>query len=184
MIVILGPYRCGSSAIAQVLSHLGVEMGGLTEHYENKQLAEWLRGCWDEPWLNEKVTAAERVQWLRTFGDKIRGAMKHPLLSLCTKEIEAIELPLQWVSALRPIEESITSLQNISWWPNCRELQERLYDEREKFLMGREHVPIQFGDLKANPARQIVRLVQRLGLTPTNEQMQAAVECVRKDAHP
>ena len=65
-VAVLGTYRCGSTAVAGVLHHLGVELGKpfWQDYYESASLADQLRIWWDEPALQEKTPKAERVRFL------------------------------------------------------------------------------------------------------------------------
>ena len=94
-IAVLGLYRSGSTVVAGVLHHLGVDMGApfYGGYYESDWLSKQLRLWWDEPRLQEKVAQAERVrvlaQWMRQreeAGARLIG-MKHPLLCLSAEDL-------------------------------------------------------------------------------------------------
>ena len=198
-IAVLGTYRSGSSGVAGVLHHLGVNMGGpfwwpLTPgtppFYESASLAGLLRSWWDEPGLIEKTPKAERVRVLAEWiaeqekaGAKQAGA-KHPLLSLCGEDLlEAWGDAAKFIWSHRPIEKSIHSLVHLGWWPGREEfVQRQLYDAASQFLQGRPHLRVELADLRSNPSREVERLIHFLQISPNNEQIRSAMACIQPNA--
>jgi len=94
-IAVLGLYRSGSTVLAGVLHHLGVDMGApfYGGYFESDWLSKQLRLWWDEPRLREKVPQDKRVrilsQWMRDreeAGARWVGT-KHPLLCLSAEDL-------------------------------------------------------------------------------------------------
>lgn len=195
-IAVLGTYRSGSSAVAGVLHHLGVDMGGpfwwpLTPDtppfYESAFLADQLRSWWSEPSLEEKTPKPERVrvlgQWAESrerAGAKQVGA-KHPLLSLCGDDLlEAWGGATQFIWSHRPLEKSILSLRQLGWWPGREEfVQRRLYEATSQFLQQRPHLRVELADLRSDPSREVERIIHFLQITPSNEHMHSATACIQ-----
>lgn len=195
-IAVLGTYRSGSSAVAGVLHHLGVDMGGpfwqpLTPgaplYYESGSLSGQLRLWWEEPALREKTPKAERIpllaRWVKDreqAGAPHVGA-KHPLLSLCGDDLlEAWGGATHFLWAHRPLEESIRSLTALGWWPGSEEtVQRRLYDAASRFLQQRPHLRVEMADLTSQPSREVERILQYLQVAPNSEQIRAAVSSIQ-----
>src|SRR6266850_196200 len=117
---VLGLYRSGSTVVAGVLHHLGVDMGApyFGGYYESDWLSKQLRIWWDEPRLQEKVPQTERVRVLAEWIQKREQAgarwvgMKHPLLSLCGEDlIKAWGEQTRFIRCCRPLPESVESMQ-------------------------------------------------------------------------
>src|SRR5436190_16197088 len=95
-IAVLGLYRSGSTVVAGVLHHLGVDMGApfYGGYYESDWVSKQLRVWWDEGGeLQEKVQQSKRVkvlaEWMKereASGARWVG-IKHPLLSLCGEDL-------------------------------------------------------------------------------------------------
>ena len=195
-IAMLGLYRSGSSAAAGVLHHLGVEMGApyWLDNYESARLAKRLRRWWHEPDLQEVFPAAERVRKLRDWilfleanGATHVGA-KHPLLSLCGNDlVEAWGPAVRFIWTWRPLEESIASIHRTDWsWaePFGEKLQRRLWDEVNRFFAGREHLRIDFSDMLADPAHEIRRMADYVGMLPDDGRFAAALASIRPQKSP
>ena len=155
--------------------------------YESASLGDLLRAWWDEPGLQEKAPKEERVRALSRWvedhertGAKWVGA-KHPLLSLCGEDLlEAWGDKTRWLWSYRPPEQSIRSLTSLGWWPGREEfVQRRLWDAATRFFAGREHLRVQLADLISDPSREVDRIVRYLGVAPTDEQVRAAIRCIR-----
>ncbi len=188
-VAVLGLYRSGSTAVAGVLNHLGVDMGAPFFHnfYESAWLSQKLRVWWNEPENVERVSAAKRVRVLKKWiqkqeqcGSKWVG-MKHPLLSLCGPDLLAAwgsETRFIWTH--RPLEKSIHSLNKLKWWTRQgAHCQTTMWDATNKFFQKREHLRIDFAEMMAGPREQVVRIVKYLGLKPSEEQIDAATKYIQ-----
>ncbi len=189
-IAMLGLYRSGSSAAAGVLHHLGVEMGApyWMDNYESARLARRLRRWWHEPYLREHFPAAERVRKLRDWilfleggGAKHVGA-KHPLLSLCGDDlVDAWGPSVRFIWTWRPLDESIASIRRTGWWwaeSKGETVQRRLWDDVNRFFAGREHLRVDFSDMLADPAREIRRMADYVGLLPDDRRFATALASI------
>jgi hypothetical protein len=189
-VAVLGLYRSGSTAVAGVLNHLGVDMGPPFFHnfYESAWLSQKLRVWWNEPEITEKTSASKRVrilkQWIQkqeSKGSKCIG-MKHPLLSLCGPDLVAAwGSSVRFVWTCRPLEKSINSLVKLNWWNSSKseQTQRSLWAATTNFFADREHLRIDFAQMMAEPRQQVLRLVEYLGLKPTAEQLAAATNYIQ-----
>lgn len=205
---VLGPHRSGSSCVAMVMHHLGVHMGNELGGYEEagggealglSQLCEKLMRF---PSVNPSVSDAQistKLQsWInqRKMEARRKGTVaggKYPHLCRFAGPLyAAMGSSLRVVTCDRPIEASIASLQtrsrkHLGEWlgatdDQCEALQRSLLQHREEFLASYPEVPVHrilFADLTANPSSEIERLIQFLGITPTDEQFEAAVNHVQ-----
>ncbi|MEX2173731.1 MAG: glycosyltransferase [Pirellulaceae bacterium] len=189
-VAVLGLYGSGSTATANVLNCLGVNLGRefFRNYFEAAWLAEQLRGWWEEPNLLERVSRQQRVttlaNWLRdreSEGHAYLGA-KHPLLSLCGPDLQVAWGPrTRFIWTWRPLAESIASLQRRGWWPGKEEtVQTRLWNALEAFFASQEHLRIEFASLLGDPQREVDRLIDFLGLQPTQAQRAAAARAVKR----
>jgi hypothetical protein len=186
-IAVLGLFRSGSTAVAGVLHHLGVDMGEpfFESFFESDWLARQLRSWWNEPYLLELFPQVERIRVLRewvhdreTNGSSHVG-MKHPLLSLCTSDLlEAWGNKTRFIWAHRPIEDSIASLYRLTSWENPEIVQWTLWDALAEFFANQEHLRVEFSQMMRQPALEIERIALFVGLRPTEEQFQAATRFI------
>jgi hypothetical protein len=187
-IAVLGLFRSGSTAVAGVLDHLGVDMGApfYGGYYESAWLSDQLRRWWDEPNLRETVAQPERVRvlarWIKErekAGAKWVG-MKHPLLSLCGDDlVQAWGAETCFIRCCRPLEESSESLTKLGYRGDSVVLQQKLMSALDRFFADREHLQIQFSDLMKNPAGEVHRLIGYLRITAEAEKIASAVHFVQ-----
>ena len=131
-IAVVGTYRSGSTAIAGILHHLGVDMGcsSDSQYFEPKDLSEALRRWWSEPRLVRSHPVERQIEhlkgWVESKKNLLVGA-KHPLMSLSAPQIErAWGVTTKFVWCKRPLEESIISLTRKGWWPDSERIQTKL----------------------------------------------------------
>jgi len=189
-VAVLGLYRSGSSAVAGVLDHLGVNMGPPFFHnlYESAWLSQQLRLWWNEPEISEKTSAPKRIQILKRWiknqertGSKWVG-MKHPLLSLCGPDLlKAWGPSVRFIWAWRPLDNSTKSLIGLNWFSSAKseQCQQTLWAAMNKFSADHEHLRIDFAHMMADPRLQVMRLVDYLGLAPTEEQIADATAYIQ-----
>jgi hypothetical protein len=88
----------------------------------------------------------------------------------------------------RPLDESIASLKKRSAKSNdwlrinderAEAVQRWLWDRKTEFIGEVEHLTVEFDDLLSDPAAQVERVIEFLGLEPTDEQRAAAIAHVR-----
>jgi hypothetical protein len=187
-IAVLGLYRSGSTAVAGVLHHIGVDMGApfFGGYYESEWLSKQLRKWWDEPHLREKVGQAKRVrvlaEWIqeREQGGAKWAGMKHPLLSLCGDDlVQAWGEDTRFIRCNRPLEESIESLKRLGGRVDSDLVQRTLLAGLDRFFAGRQYLQIDFLDMMSDPGRQIERLLEYLQIKPDADKLAAAVQFVQ-----
>ncbi|HUG67816.1 MAG TPA: FkbM family methyltransferase [Pirellulaceae bacterium] len=187
-VAVLGLYRSGSTALAGVLHHLGVDMGApyFRDYFEPDALARQLRFWWNEPLLEERILPAERVraleQWVheREQGGADYVGCKHPLLSLCGQDlVDAWGPDTRFLWSQRPLDESIRSLIRLTWWPNAEEIQRTLWGAATEFFRNQEHLGVEYAEMLADPTRRIEQIVEYLRLEPTQQQIAAAIQSIK-----
>ncbi|MEA2708103.1 MAG: hypothetical protein QOF78_704 [Phycisphaerales bacterium] len=199
-VVVLGLYRSGSSCIAGLLHRLGLHLGAhlvrANQHnesgyYEPAWLSGQLRKMWNEPQLIASMPQADRVHVLKWWlGDQQRRAqrsgkrvaVKHPLLCVMGEEmIEAWGSDIQVIAVCRPLDESVQSLQRTRWWhpSHCRPLLEKMWEQRERFLGGLDHLRVDYDAMRHDPAGQAQRIVNYLRLSSSPTAMKEALAFVR-----
>ncbi len=143
-----------------------------------KQLKSWIVG---------RKTEANR--------DKTVAGAKYPHLCRFAEHLHAgLGDSLRIIAVDRPIEASIRSLQDRSnkhrgqWFAAddaaCERLQRSLLEHRERFIQAHPKVPvlrIDFAELTKDPAAGIARLVEFLGIDPTEEELESAIAHVNPE---
>ena len=174
LVAVLGTYRSGSSAVAGVLHYLGVDMGGpfWGEHFESAELAQVLRQWWSEPRLVAAMASQQRQEHLRTWitarlqRSDVLGA-KHPLLSLCGRDlVEAWGEETKFLWCRRSLDDSISSLKRMGWWPDAERIQRKLHEACVEFFDQRECFEVEYADTRDDPRKQVALLAETLGLRP------------------
>ena len=189
-IAVLGLFNSGSTALAGVLHHLGVHMGGppfFQDKFEPTDVANQLRKWWNEPQLVESVSADVRVRWLADWITQKEDAgftdigIKHPLLCLSAPDVEqAWGNDVRYIWSKRSLEESIAALKRRNWYAHPTEMQETLWTALTPFTADHEHLAIAYSDLVANPRPTIERLVQELSLSVSPDQIDRAASTIRQ----
>ncbi len=202
IIVVLGPWCGGTSAVAGVLHHLGVLMGTqfdwnyreLHETWEDSSLSQLCRKAFTEPGAQLQMDPRSLEANLRSWADSHRGAartagrragVKHPLLCVAMDFVREAWGPVVPVAVDRPVANVLASLNRLGWWQDERERAEstaHLIAARDQALAGTTTVRVDFEELRAAPADVIGRLADELGLTVTEAQLEAAAESVVKPA--
>jgi hypothetical protein len=202
-IAVLGLYNSGSTVLAGMLHRMGVNMGapfwmtseeGHPENfYESWLISRHLRRWWTEPLAQERVAAADRIQFLQSWAvvqeDARPGPLgaKHPLLSLCAADLVAAWGPKTcFVRASRSLEDSVAGLRRRGWFPDHEVvLQSRLWDALAEFEQSHPPtVTLDWNRVKSNPAWAARELASAVGLDPTKEQLAAAAALVHAPAGP
>jgi hypothetical protein len=200
IIVVLGPWCGGTSAVAGVLHHLGVFMGsdfvwayrGPHETWEDSHLSKLCVRAFTEPGAQLQMDARSFAANLRSWADSHRGAarvegrragVKHPLLCVAMDFVREACGPVVPVVVDRPVANVIASLNRLEWWKDEQERAEataHLIAARDQALAGTTAVRVDFEELRAAPADVIRRLADELGLSVTEAQLQAAAHSVLK----
>ena len=202
IIVVLGPWCGGTSAVAGVLHHLGVFMGanfawayrGPHETWEDSHLSKLCVRAFTEPGAQLQMDPQALVANLRGWADSHRGAartagrrpgVKHPLLCVAMDFVREACGPVVPVVVDRPVRNVIASLDRLGWWKDEQERAEstaHLIAARDQALAGAATVRVDFEELRAAPAVVIRRLADELGLDVTEAQLTAAAQSVLKPA--
>jgi tetratricopeptide (TPR) repeat protein len=200
IIVVLGPWCGGTSAVAGVLHHLGVFMGadfvwayrGPHETWEDSHLSKLCVRAFTEPGAQLQMDARSLVANLRSWAESHRGAartvgrrpgVKHPLLCVAMDFMREACGPVVPVVVDRPVANVIASLNRLGWWEDEQERAEstaRLIAARDQALAGAATVRVDFEELRAAPAEVIRRLADELGLKVTEAQLKSAAQSVLK----
>jgi hypothetical protein len=202
IIVVLGPWCGGTSAVAGVLHHLGVFMGadfvwayrGPHETWEDSQLSKLCVRAFTEPGAQLQMDAGFLEANLRSWADHHRRAaraegrragVKHPVLCVAMDFIREAWGPVVPVVVDRPVANVIASLNRLGWWKDEQERAEstaHLIAARDQALAGAATIRVDFEELRAAPAVVIRRLAAELGLAVTEAQLKAAADSVLKPA--
>jgi hypothetical protein len=200
IIVVLGPWCGGTSAVAGVLHHLGVFMGadfvwayrGPHETWEDSHLSKLCVRAFSEPGAQLQIDPGSLVANLRRWADSHRGAaraagrrpgVKHPLLCVAMDFMREACGPVVPVVVDRPVANVIASLNRLEWWKDEQERAEstaHLIAVRDQALTDTATVRVDFEELRAAPADVIRRLADELGLAVTEAQLEAAADSVMK----
>ena len=198
IIVVLGPWCGGTSAVAGVLRHLGVLMGTefdwnyreLHDTWEDSSLSQLCRRAFTEPGAQLQMDARSLEAKLRSWADSHRRAaraagqrpgVKHPLLCVAMDFVREAWGPVVPVVVDRPVANVMASLNRLGWWQDEQERAEstaHLITARDQALAGTTTVRVDFEALRAAPADVIRRLADELGLAVTEAQLQAAAQSV------
>jgi tetratricopeptide (TPR) repeat protein len=198
IIVVLGPWCGGTSAVAKVLHHLGVLMGTrfdvgvreLDDTWEDTDLSLLCRRAFSEPsgqlLMDVHALRAKLRGWAVNHRNAARVAgrrpgVKHPVLCIAVDHIREAWGPLVPVVVNRPAANVVASLNRLGWWADEKERAEstaRLIAARDLALADVATVRVDFEELRSAPATVIRRLADELHLEITDAQFEAAVASV------
>lgn len=202
--VVLGTHASGSSCLAMVLHKLGVHMGNKFAYRKDSgeavALANMLESAIPKIGLGVAMEEAKLHKKLeRWITQKRKEAMhklclpgcKYPTLCVLMHHVEAIVGDLLKVVHInRPLEDSIESLARRGDVANkiprsqVETHQQWLHKGKEAFLADfprDRQITIEFEDLVADPRGQVERLIPFLEITPSEDQIQAAIDHVNPD---
>lgn len=199
---ILGTHSSGSSALAGALYHLGVHLGNKLIGYHGEPpinggeavfLYKLFERAYPVPSVESNLPESTLRNKIRKFVQekqqeaKIKGTVaagKYPQMAFVADYIEQLlkeNHKAIWIQ--RPIEESIRSLQKR--FPNIsnREIenhQKKIYAccESVTAKMGARAYVIAYEQLLNNTAETINGIIQFMGIKPTQEQIQNAVNYI------
>jgi hypothetical protein len=198
IIVVLGPWCGGTSAVAKVLHHLGVLMGTrfdvgireLDDTWEDADLSLLCRRAFSEPGgqllMDVHTLRSNLRDWAVNHRNAARIAerrpgVKHPALCIAVDHIREAWGPLVPVVVDRPVANVVASLNRLGWWADEKERAEstaHLIAARDLALAGVATVRVDFEELRSTPAIVIRHLASELGLEITDAQFEAAVSSV------
>ena len=198
IVVVLGPFGGGTSAVAKVLHHLGVFMGTdfdwtyrePHDTWEESYLSRLCRRAFSEPGGRLQMDTNSLRSQLRDWADGHRSAarsagsppgVKHPLLCVAVDLLRDSWGPIVPVAVDRPVEKVVASLNRLGWWADEQEREEsttHLIRSRDNAIRDTASVRVDFEALRDNPEVVIRRLADDLGLQITDAQLKAAVSSV------
>lgn len=204
-VAVIGLHRSGSSCLAGVLHklgvHLGDDLGGYekTGGFEAASLARICEQAYPFPSTSQRMENNELMPHLRWFIKELRAEAtmmntiaggKYPTLcAMGNQLLEACD-DLRVIHINRPLEDSIRSLEHrLRQSPQpktdkigkAEAVQRWLWEHKQVFLSQVEHLTIEYGDLLRSPRTEINRIVDYLGISPSDEQIEQAVAHVRPD---
>ncbi|WP_156771958.1 hypothetical protein [Mycobacterium sp. 1245805.9] len=202
IIVVLGPFCGGTSAVAKVLQDLGVFMGAgfdwayrePHETWEDSRLSRLCGRAFSVPGGQLQMDADSLKAELRSWADDHRSiagragcrpGVKHPLLCVAVDFIRDACGPVVPVVVDRPFEKVVASLNRLEWWSDEQERAEstaHLIGARDNALRGIATVRVDFEELRAAPAVVIRRLANDLQLNATDAQIETAVQGIMQAA--
>jgi hypothetical protein len=200
-VAVVGLHRSGSSAIAMMLHKLGVSMGDKLVGYEamhggGGEAAGLAAICeWAARFPATTITRPRdqlRKKLERWIGGRLNGRTiaggKYPHLCAMGEELTGIcGDTLRVVHCDRPLDDSIDSLKRRSrkcggWLAvsddDSEAVQRWLWDEKEKFLAAvpaERVLNVSHEEVMTNPRRVVDEMIDFLGISPSPEQIQAAV---------
>lgn len=196
LVMVLGPWRSGTSALAGVLHQLGVHFGeyfGQLRHptpypntFEAADLFPIIWASLKEPEMSSlrpmEETAAELASWLHQHnalsmlaGQTVFG-MKHPAASMLAEQIKALWPKVLTVRTQRNTEDCLQSTANLGWeWPRDKTLK-GLNAQHNAAVTACEGPVFEFPNFLETPKDTVDRLCSYLGLKPSSEQRKAACE--------
>lgn len=207
---VIGLHRSGSSCIAMILHKLGINMGDNLGGYENnnggggeaQRLAQICEQAATFPsttmkispellekklgdWIKERISKA-KVQ------NTIAGGKYPHLCAMGNQLMNILGGKLRIIHCDRPLEESIDSLKRRSkkskgWLnisdDNAEKVQNWLWKNKNEFLnkMDQKYIlNLKYKDILEDTDNQISRIVQFLEINPTEQQIQNAIDHVKK----
>jgi hypothetical protein len=201
IIVVLGPWCGGTSAVAGVLHHLGVFMG--TEFdlvirephdtWEDYQLALLCRrafAAYQQPGGRLRMDPDSWRAKLRGWADAHRHAArlaerqpgaKNPLLCLAVEAVRDAWGPVVPVVVDRPHRKVVASLNRLGWLKDEQERADstaHLIAARDRALGDAATIRVDFEALRAAPGATVRRLARELHLEATEAQMTAAIRSI------
>lgn len=198
IIVVLGPWCGGTSAVAKVLHHLGVLMGTrfdvtsreLHDTWEDADLSLLCRRAFSTPGAHLQMDAPALGAKLRSWADNHRRAAqvagrrpgaKHPALCVAVDLISDAWGPIVPIAVDRPAANVVASLNRLGWWKDEHERAEsteRLIAARDLALAGMATIRVDFEELRSSPTLAIRRLADELSLDVTEAEFDEAVNSV------
>ncbi len=153
-----------------------------------------------DPTMPEEKLTRKLKSWIvprkaEANRDRTVAGAKYPHLCRFSEHLyKAMGDSLRIIAVDRPIEASIRSLQDRSnkhrgqWFAasdqECERLQRSLQDHREQFIASHPEVQlhrIDFAELTQSPREVIEKLIEFLGIEPTEEELESAVAHVNPD---
>lgn len=209
--LVMGPHRCGTSLVAGILHHLGVDMGpqaplaasappsnplGQFEDWDCIKFCGELAGNWRSPryrdlYYSWELEAVQGLLELRCVESAVWG-MKDPRLCICGEvflgALEQSKIPTGIIFVQRDLEAATKSLMRRDKFPRlvCEHLLSRYWLNLERISCYANAkniyaITIRYEDILEHPEEMITSFANNLALIPTPEQLAAAVAHVRPE---
>lgn len=205
MVAVMGPFSGGTSAVSGVLHRLGIPMGssfGHSDrtnwqgHYEARELGQFCRKMFEEPWMTEKVDRETRIRLLKIWaaghcrafqGRCTRLGGKHPSFCFMGPELQEAWNDPVFVSVERDPAEVANSLARRDWgWPleACMTISRQLIAAKEQFLATTSApiIRLPYKELLRHPREAVLRLSSWLGISSSPEAMEDAIHFVNRQS--
>lgn len=204
---VLGLPSGGTSCVAGILHHLGVNMGNIRERskeakrrpyyrYEDRGFKKVMRGTWPGPLLEPVCSPQEAFekfeQYIQTRLSLMDGALGIKVIRTCYCGLDrrAASLPVYPIFVMRPIEESRAS-ENRRYSDKPKRMGQNRVDRLDVIQMMIEtfrygvwnslpHLEVSFGGVLQNPEEEVLRIRDALKLRSSDEQVQAAINHVER----
>lgn len=197
-LVVIGPWRGGTSATAGAIHHLGISMGrqffpanaraAPKGCFEAMILRKICNAAYPEPHFRESCSRDERVSLLKNWMDRrfkdqgyIIGA-KNPLLCLMVPEVCEAWPECKFVVVHRPTDHVVDSLRKLGWFQpatNPEDIVTRLIETRDSDLAivpNERQLHINFDDMLANKETTLKLIAAFAGVEPTPDHYAKAMQ--------
>lgn len=199
LVMVLGTWRSGTSALAGILHQLGVHFGdnfGQLRHptpypntYESADLFPIIWASLQEPEMTalrpRHETEAELATWLQQHNDMALTAgyevlgLKHPAASLLAESVRELWPSVLTVRTERRLQDCLHSMTKLGWdWPPDRALT-GLKAQHSAALTFCDGPIFEYPQFLENPEETVDRLCEHLGLAPSRRQRVAAVKSIQ-----
>lgn len=189
MVVVAGPPRTGTSCVAGMLHLLGVPMGksllkpnrnNPKGYYEDETLLRFVMSLTEAQKTKEDI-----IEWFRVWANTRREATvvgcKHSQLCNLLPHMTTVWPSLKVIVTDRPIVDACDSLERANWGgrQRLRELQQ-LHHQREHDLAQLKiaALRLEYRHIVQHPEATVDEIIRFVGITPTAEQRQAAIDHV------
>lgn len=193
-IIVVGPGRCGTSAVAGVLHHLGIFMGKelvpahSTNPYGHWEDAEFVR-LNDDFAMKRKIGEEEWRAGIAQLIEERRSqnvpwGWKDPRTSQLLPQYLHIVGDAKFIRCRRraaDIESSILKAYDGWTWEQAIQLRQGREDALDRDLRGRTVLEIQYNRLKREREAVVRDLAEYAGIAATDEMLRSAAEFIRPD---
>ena len=179
-IIVISSPRSGSSTLAGILHHLGVDMG---EHYVRPDMGNPTGYFEDAEIVHNDMKNYEddREEWEKNFRELVKDrkhpwGFKTPTLCATIREVREIleeEYNPTYIYLKRNLRDTAKALESHHNLKNARQ-HVRNQQDNIKANLPKDTLTIKFEDLTTHPKETIAQLIHILELKPTKEQQMKA----------
>jgi len=195
-LVVLGPYRGGTSAVAGAMHNLDIIMGKWFVQvrpqaapkgcFEAVMLRKICQACYPEPSFEEGCSYNNRVELLRSWMEKRKNdgiaiGCKNPLLCLMVPEMCEAWPECKFVVVHRPLDAVVDSLRKLGWFmPRTQPetITTRLIETRDRELLqvsNERQLHIEYDDLVNNSESCLKLIAEFAEIEPTPAHYEKAI---------